>query len=135
LPEALANGKGYPGSGSHGDILAVLGIAAVLHERPFASQITAMARRYGPDRVFERRQGNRRYRGDTAREIVDARLEHSRQEAEDYMRAERARFAAAGWGMVTHTRSESEMDPKDETALAVICGLRRRGPACNRRDL
>ena len=57
--------------------------------------MTAMARRLGPDRVCERRPG-RTHTHHVAREILDTRLERSRREAEGYMKAERARFAAAG---------------------------------------
>jgi len=83
--------------GSHGDLLVALGIAALLHEAPWSSQITAMARKYGPDRVHERRPGNRHFRGDTARQVVEDRLSESEREAQEYMRQERARFEAAGW--------------------------------------
>ncbi len=83
--------------GSHGDILVALGIAATLHETPFAAQVTATARRLGPDRVIERRPGNRHYRA-SASDIVDMRMSESRREALEYAAAERERFRAAGWG-------------------------------------
>ena len=83
--------------GSHGDILVALGVAAVLHETPHASMVTAQARRLGPDRVIERRPGTRHY-GSQALAVIEQRRAESYSEAERYREAELERFRAAGWG-------------------------------------
>ncbi len=83
-------------TGAHGDLLVALGVACTLHEVPHASMVTAQARRLGPDRVIERKSGNRHY-GSRALAVIEQRRAESYGEAERYREAERERFREAGW--------------------------------------